>query len=106
MIESHEEGLAMTLDELRRNKRADILRVAQRHGASNVRVFGSIVRGSTTQKSDVDFLVDFSPERSLLDQIALQQELEALLGCSVDLVEPGGVSPYLAPEILSEAVPL
>jgi uncharacterized protein len=96
----------MTLDELRQNNRSEILRLAQRHGASNVRVFGSLARGSATMASDVDFLVDFAEGRSLLDQIALQQELKSLLGCDVDLVEPGGVSPYLAKGILAEAVPL
>ena len=96
----------MTLEELRRDKKNQILSLATRHGASNVRVFGSVVRGPATQSSDIDLLVDFSPERSLLDQVALIQDLEELLGCRVDIVEPGGVSPYLADTILSEAVPL
>ena len=96
----------MTLDELRREKRIQILSLAQRHGASNVRVFGSVARGFATDTSDVDLLVDFSPERSLLDQVALSQDLQKLLGCRVDVVEPGGVSPYLAEAILSEAIPL
>jgi predicted nucleotidyltransferase len=80
--------------------------VAGQYGASNVRVFGSIARGSATGASDLDLLVDFAAERSLLDQVGLKQELESLLGCAVDVVEPGGVSPYLAEAILSEAVPL
>lgn len=96
----------MTLEQLRHNRRSDILRLATEHGASNVRVFGSIARGTALESSDLDLLVDFSPERSLLDQIALQQDLEELLGCSVDLVEPGGVSPHLTKAILSEAIPL
>ena len=96
----------MTLDELRRNKRDEILRVASQHGAQNVRVFGSIARGTAAASSDLDLLVDFSAERSLLDQIALQQELEILLDCHVDIVEPRGVSPYLAQTIIAEAIPL
>ncbi|SRR6266436_6342107 len=96
----------MTLDELRRDKKDELLSVARRHGASNVRVFGSVARGVANDTSDVDLLVDFSPERSLLDQVALQQELEELLSCRVDVVEPGGISPYLAPRILAEAIPL
>lgn len=94
----------MTLEELRQNKRSEILKLASRHGAENVRVFGSVARGTASAVSDLDLLVDFSADRSLLDQIALQQELEALLKCRVDLVEPGGVSPYLAEAIVAEAV--
>jgi predicted nucleotidyltransferase len=105
-IDKYEEWCCMTLVELRRDKRNDILSLANRHGASNIRVFGSLARGSATVASDLDLLVDFEPNRSLLDQIALQQDLEALLGCRVDIVEPGGISPYLAQSILSEAVPL
>src|SRR5688572_15783573 len=97
---------SMTLNELRQNRRNEILRLAQRHGASNVGVFGCLVRGTATASSDVDFLVDFAEDRSLLDQIALQQELKSLLGCEVDLVEPGGISPYLEKGILAEAVQL
>ncbi len=96
----------MTLDELRQNNRSEILRLASQHGAGNVRVFGSVVRGTAGTSSDLDLLVEFSAERSLLDQIALQQKLEELLHCRVDLVEPDGVSPYLAAAIMAEAVPL
>ena len=96
----------MTLEELRETRRSEILRGAARHGASNVRVFGSVIHGLATQASDLDLLVDFAADRSLLDQIALQQDLEAMLGCPVDVIEPGGLSPYLANGILSEAVPL
>jgi uncharacterized protein len=96
----------MTLEELRQEKRGDILRLAREHGAANVRVFGSVARGGQNNGSDLDLLVEFAPDRSLLDQVALRQDLEALLGCSVDVVEPGGVSPYLAQSILAEAVPL
>lgn len=94
----------MTLEELRQNSRSEILRLANQHGAKNVRVFGSLVRGTASSLSDLDLLVEFSADRSLLDQIALQQELETLLKCRVDLVEPGGVSPYLAEAIIAEAV--
>jgi predicted nucleotidyltransferase len=96
----------MTLQELRQNKRDEILRLASKHGATNVRVFGSMARGTATGSSDLDLLVDFAADRSLLDQIALQQELEALLNCKVGLVEPDGVSPYLTQTIVSEAIPL
>ncbi|HEX6960564.1 MAG TPA: nucleotidyltransferase domain-containing protein [Lacipirellula sp.] len=87
-------------------KRTEILRIAAKHGARNVRVFGSTARGSATDGSDVDILVDLDDGRSLLDQVGLQQELEELLGRKVDVVVQGGISPYLEGRILAEAVPL
>jgi predicted nucleotidyltransferase len=86
--------------------RTEILRIAAEYGARNVRVFGSTARGSATDASDVDILVDLDEGRSLLDQVGLQQELEALLGRKVDVVVQGGISPYLEGRILAEAVPL
>ena len=68
----------MPLEVVRRFRR-EILDVATRHGARNVRVFGSIVRGDDRDDSDVDFLVDVEPGRTLLDVIALEQDLEQLL---------------------------
>ena len=95
---------AMT--QLVRNNRAEILRIAAKYGARNVRVFGSTARDAATDKSDIDILVELDANRSLLDQVGLQQELEELLGCKVDVVVEGGLSPYLEERILSEAVPL
>jgi predicted nucleotidyltransferase len=86
--------------------RTEILRIAAEYGARNVRVFGSTARGSATDASDVDILVDLDEGRSLLDQVGLQQELEELLGRKVDVVVQGGISPYLEGRILAEAVPL
>jgi hypothetical protein len=86
--------------------REAILRIAAKYGAHNVRVFGSTARGRASDDSDVDILVDLDAERSLLDQVGLQQELEELLGRNVDVVVEGGISPYLEKRILSEAVPL
>ena len=83
-----------------------ILRIAAKYGARNIRVFGSTVHGTSTERSDVDILVDLEPDRSLLDQVGLKQELEELLGRRVDVVVEGGISPYLEERILSEAVPL
>jgi predicted nucleotidyltransferase len=87
-------------------QRDAILRIAAQHGARNVRVFGSAARNEATEESDVDLLVDLEPDRSLLDQVALKQDLEELLGCTVDVVVEGGISPYLEDQILAEAVPL
>jgi uncharacterized protein len=87
-------------------RREEILRVAARHGASNPRLFGSVVRGDQGPGSDVDLLVHLDDDRSLLDQIALMHDLEDLLGCKVDVVEDEAVYPGLRERILSEAVNL
>ena len=92
----------MVLEALRSHRRA-ILEAATRHGARNVRVFGSTVRGDDGPKSDVDFLVDVEPGRSLLDVIALEQDLEELLGRRVEVLTDGGLNPYLQERILTEA---
>jgi len=86
--------------------RDKILEVAARHGATNVRVFGSAVREPSRAPHDIDLLVDLEPGRSLLDHVALWQDLEELLGCPVDVVVEGGISPYLQDRILAEAQPL
>ena len=96
----------MTLDSSLRSKRDEILRLAERYGARNVRVFGSLVRGEATAESDVDLLVDMDPGRSLLDLVGLWQDLEGLLQCRVDVLTDGGLSPHLRDRIYAEAVPL
>lgn len=93
----------MTAEDLLREKREEILRIAAKHGARNVRVFGSAVRGEAREESDVDFLVDFEPGRSLLDHAALVLDLEELLGHKVDLVTEGGLYWLLRRRILREA---
>jgi len=87
-------------------RRSEILRVAEAHGARNVRLFGSVVRGQTDPNSDLDLLVQFEDDRSLLDHVALKQELEDLLGCRVDVVEDQALHHALRDRILSEAVDL
>lgn len=77
-------GGAMTLAELRA-RRDEILRIAEQRGARNVRVFGSVARGDATRASDVDFLVDFEPGRSLVDLSGLILDLEEVLGHRVDV---------------------
>jgi predicted nucleotidyltransferase len=96
----------MTRIEQIRNKRDAIFRLAARYGVRKVRLFGSVVRGESGPNSDVDVLVDIEPGRSLLDQVGFEQDLEALLGCEVDVVVEGGISPYLETRILQEAQPL
>ena len=96
----------MTLEQVREQWRADILRLAQRHGARNVRVFGSLVRGEGPSASDLDLLVEMEPGRTYLDLVAFWQDVEESLGCHGDIVTDGGVSPYLRDKIYREAVPL
>jgi predicted nucleotidyltransferase len=88
-----------------RAHRAEIVRVAFAHGASNVRVFGSVARGTAQLGSDVDLLVDFEPGRTLVDHVGLWRELEALLGRRVDLLSTGGLTDR-DDDIRSDAVPL
>ena len=96
----------MTLEELRSRYRDHILALAERRGAHNVRVFGSIARGDPHTHSDVDFLVDFEPGRSLLDLAGLWLDLESALGCKVDVVSSRGLRPRLASEVMGDAISL
>lgn len=75
----------VTLNTLRQDKRAEILRLAETHGARNVRVFGSVVRADNREDSDIDLLVDFDPGKTLFDLIGLKLDLESLLGAKVDV---------------------
>lgn len=94
-----------TLDQLRKRK-AEILDMAARHGAHNLRVFGSVVRETETDSSDIDLLVDFDAERSLLDLVGLKQDLESLLGRQADVLTEAALSIHLRDRILAEAKPL
>jgi hypothetical protein len=96
----------MTWQERLRQHREDILRLAAKHGARNVRIFGSVARGEADQHSDVDFLVEMEPGRSLFDLGGLQYDLEALLGCRVDVVTERGLKARMRSRVLREAVPL
>jgi uncharacterized protein len=96
----------MTLEELLKEKREAILRICAKHGARNVRVFGSVARGEADVQSDVDLIVQFDPERSLLDHAALWLELQDLLGCKLDVVSDRGIKPRIRERVLREAIPL
>ncbi|MDR7606357.1 MAG: nucleotidyltransferase family protein [Armatimonadota bacterium] len=96
----------MSPEQLLKEKRDEILRVAAKHGARNVRVFGSVVRGEAGDQSDIDFLVEFEPGRSLLDHAGLVLDLEELLGRKVDVVTERGLYWLLRRRILKEARPL
>lgn len=99
-------GAQMDARRLIDQHRREILRLAVTHGARNVRLFGSIARGEAGIESDVDMLVSMEPGRTLLDLVGLWQDLERLLGRSVDLLSDGGLSPYLRDRILVEAIAL
>ena len=94
-----------TLDDIRA-KRDAIKEIANRHGARNVRLFGSVVRGDDRPDSDLDVLVEFEKGRSLMDLAGFELALEELLGRRVDVVSDGGISPYLEKYILAEATSL
>ncbi len=96
----------MGIDELLREKREEILKIAAKHGAYNVRIFGSVARGEATADSDVDFLVEIEQGRNLLDRIALIQDLEALLGRKVDVAKPKNLHECIREKVLKEAVRL
>jgi len=86
--------------------RDEILRIAARHGARDVRLFGSVVRGEAGRDSDVDFLVQLDHDRSLLDHVALMQDLEDFFGCRVDVVTERALHRLIRDHVLAEAVPL
>jgi hypothetical protein len=96
----------MALDQLLKAKRPEILRIAAKYGARNIRLFGSVVRGETDERSDVDFLVEMEPGRTLLDMGGLLMELRELLGREVDVVTERGLRPRIRDRVLREAVPL
>jgi predicted nucleotidyltransferase len=87
-------------------RREELLRVARSYGAMRVRVFGSTARGTAGPASDVDFLVELEPGRTLLDLVALRREWSALLGRRADVTTPSALHPLLAGRILAEARPL
>jgi predicted nucleotidyltransferase len=96
----------LDLDSIRR-RRADILRLTDRYGARNLRVFGSVARGEARSGSDVvDFLVEFEADRSLLDLIGLELDLRDLLGRHVDVATAASLKDRIRPRVLAEAVPL
>jgi len=92
--------------ELIRAKREDILRLAARHGATNVRVFGSVARGEAGPESDLDLLVDVGPVHSPWFPAGLMADLELLLGRRVDVVTERALHWYIRDRVLREAEPL
>ena len=98
-------GKTWTLDDLRAHRDA-ILAAAEKNGAYNVRVFGSVARGEATTTSDVDFLVTFRAGSSIFDQVGLWQDLQDLLDCEVDLLTDHPDAGRVTSIARQEAVPL
>jgi predicted nucleotidyltransferase len=96
----------VTLDTLRVERREEILRLAERHDAHSLRVFGSVARGEANETSDLDLLVAWEPGRSLLDHAGLVQDLQELLGIKVHVGTEKSLHWYVRDRILREAAPL
>ncbi len=96
----------MKLDELIKEKREEILALAAKHGARNVRIFGSVARDEAGPESDVDFLIDLGPNRTPWFPGGLIIDLENLLGCKVDVITEKGLKKRIRSRVLQEAVPL
>ena len=96
----------VTLDILRQQNRPEILRLAERHGCRNVRVFGSVATGENRPDSDVDFLVDLEPGRTWFDLGGFLSDLHDLLKVEVDVHDSRAIHPYIRERVLAEAVPL
>jgi uncharacterized protein len=93
---SHRDVIQSKIDPIRQ--------IAARHGASNVRLFGSVARGEERPDSDVDLVVTFEPSRTLLDHGALLMDLEELLGFTVDVLSEAGLTARFREQILLECV--
>lgn len=96
----------MSISSIIKNKREDIMNIAQKYGAKNVRVFGSMARSEEDMDSDLDIIVEMESGSSLLDIIAIKQDIEELLGRKVDVVTEASISPYIRDAVLKEAVSL
>ena len=96
----------MDLRDVITRKRDEIAKIAAIHGARNIRVFGSVARGEADEKSDIDFLVEMEPGRSLLDLGGLLMDLQEVLGRDVDVVTERGLNPRIRDRVLREAVSL
>ena len=96
----------MTLEELRTVWKPAILKIAERRGARRLWVFGSVARGQSDGESDIDFLVELEPGRSLFELGGLGADLEALLHSKVEVVTERGLRPMVRERVLAEALPL
>jgi len=96
----------MKIEELLKAKREEIIEIARKHGAYNLRVFGSLARGEENEQSDIDFLVEVGPVHSPWFPAGLVADLEDLLGIPVDVVTQDGLHWFIKERVLEEARPL
>lgn len=96
----------MTAADTLKRHRDEVLRLAAKHGATDIRVFGSVARGESDEGSDVDFVVRLNPGRSLFDLGGLVMDLQDLLGRRVDVVTERGLRARMRERVLREAVPV
>lgn len=96
----------MTILDTLRAQREEILRIADKHGARNVRVFGSVIHGDERPDSDIDLLVDVAPEHSPFFPAGFIADLEELFRRDIDVVTAQGLHWYIRDRVLAEAVPL
>ena len=94
----------MGIDDLLGARRDEVLRLAAKHGARNVRVFGSVARGEADATSDLDFLIELEPGRNLLDMGGLLMDLQSVLRRPVDVISEKGLRPSIRARVLREAV--
>ena len=85
-------------------KRTEVLKIADKYGVTNLRIFGSVARGEDDEKSDVDLLAKFPPGFTLFDLVDLKEEMEGVLGCKVDIASERGLKERVRARILREAV--
>ena len=95
----------MNLQQLKQYRSA-IIKLAEQYRATNIRVFGSVAKGETTENSDIDFLIDPTPEQDLFDVIRLRRALQELLDCDVDIVHSTALHHTIKEEILSSSITL
>lgn len=96
----------VTLEALRTGLRESVLKLAEKHGARSVRVFGSVARGEAVENSDLDLLGEWAPGTTLLDHVGLVQDLEELLETRVHIATERSLHWYVRDRILREASPL
>jgi uncharacterized protein len=96
----------MKIEEILKTRRNQILEIAQKHGARNLRVFGSVARGEGNEQSDLDFLVEVGPVHSAWFPAGLIADLEDLLGVPVDVATEDGLHWFIKERVLEEAQPL